>query len=98
MIEAFEGYGDKGSSFEFGNAQKLINMTAKYIASGMFTSKCGCGGNFQYCHCPMDSIMVDWIGYTYLDDSVRTNPAFLNSTGVMYPKVECSLKLLHQCT
>ena len=39
-----------------------------------------------------------WIGYTYLDDSGRTKPAFLNSTGAMYPKVECSLKLLYQCT
>ena len=41
---------------------------------------------------------VLWIGYTYLDDSGRTKPAFLNSTGAMYPKVECSLKLLYQCT
>lgn len=29
-----------------------------------------------------------WIGYTYLDDSGRIMPAFLNSTGVMYPSVE----------
>ena len=28
----------------------------------------------------------------------RTKPAFLNSTGVMYPSVECILKLLYQCT
>ena len=39
-----------------------------------------------------------WIGYIFLDDLGRTKPAFLNSTGVMYPSVECILKLLYQCT
>lgn len=39
-----------------------------------------------------------WIGYIFLDDFGRTKPAFLNSTGVMYPSVECILKLLYQCT
>lgn len=29
-----------------------------------------------------------WIGYTYLDDSRRIMPAFLNPTGVMCPSVE----------
>ena len=38
------------------------------------------------------------IGYIFLDDFGRTKPAFLNSTGVMYPSVECILKLLYQCT
>ena len=47
---------------------------------------------------PVDVVEPVWIGYTYPDDSGRTSPAFLNSTGVMYPKVECSLKLLCQCT
>ena len=41
---------------------------------------------------------VLWIGYIFLDDFGRTKPAFLNSTGVMYPSVECILKLLYQCT
>ena len=41
---------------------------------------------------------VCWIGYIFLDDFGRTKPAFLNSTGVMYPSVECILKLLYQCT
>ena len=39
-----------------------------------------------------------WIGYIFLDDPGRTEPAFLNSTGVMYPSVECILELLRQCT
>ena len=39
-----------------------------------------------------------WIGYIFLDDFGRTKPAFLSSTGVMYPSVEWILKLLYQCT
>lgn len=57
VINAFAGYGDDDSSFGFGNAQKLINMTAKYIALGIYMDDCREG--FQYCHCPMDGIMVD---------------------------------------
>ena len=57
VIEAFEGYRDGDSSFTFGNTQKLINMTAKYIALGIYMDDCR--ENFQYCHCPMDGIMVD---------------------------------------
>lgn len=57
VINAFAGYGDYDSSFGFGNAQKLINMTAKYIALGIYMDDCREG--FQYCHCPMDGIMVD---------------------------------------
>ena len=57
VINAFAGYGDDDSSFGFGNAQKLINMTAKYIALGIYMDDCR--EDFQYCHCPMDGIMVD---------------------------------------
>lgn len=57
VINAFAGYGDDDSSFGFGNAQKLINMTAKYIALGICMDDCR--EDFQYCHCPMDGIMVD---------------------------------------
>jgi|GEM_PF-6478843 len=44
------------------------------------------------------TVADEWIGYIFLDDFGRTKPAFLNSTGVMYPSVECILKLLYQCT
>lgn len=57
VINAFAGYGDDDSSSGFGNAQKLINMTAKYIALGIYMDDCR--EDFQYCHCPMDGIMVD---------------------------------------
>lgn len=57
VINAFAGYGDDDSSFGFGNAQKLINMTANYIALGIYMDDCR--EDFQYCHCPMDGIMVD---------------------------------------
>lgn len=57
VINAFAGYGDDDSSFGFGNAQKLINMTAKYIALGIYMDDCR--EDFQYCHCPMDGVMVE---------------------------------------
>lgn len=57
VINAFAGYGDDDSSSGFGNAQKLINMTAKYIALGIYMDDCR--EDFQYCHCPMEGIMVD---------------------------------------
>lgn len=47
---------------------------------------------------PGFNTLFAWIGYIFLDDFGRTKPAFLNSTGVMYPSVECILKLLYQCT
>lgn len=42
--------------------------------------------------------MCGWIGNIYLDSFSRDSPAFLNSTGLMYPSFEWSLKLLYQWT
>ncbi len=57
VCEATEKY-----KFTFGNAQKLVNMTAKY----MYLSIYGMDGyereryreKFKYCHCPMDGRMI----------------------------------------
>lgn len=51
---------EKGTlaEFTFGNAQKLINMTAKYMYISAYAND-GIRERFQCCHCPMDSIMVD---------------------------------------
>ena len=43
--------------FRFGNIQKLINMTIKYIYIGCYT-KPEIRSNFKECHCPMDGIML----------------------------------------
>ena len=46
--------------FTFGNAQKLVNMTAKY----MFLSTYGDeqkGELFGKCHFPMDGVMMEWV-------------------------------------
>ncbi len=48
------------SNFNFGNAQKLINITAKYFYIRNYHSKNkGDRDNFSCCHCPMDSNMKD---------------------------------------
>lgn len=58
VINAFAGYGDDDSSFGFGNAQKLINMTAKYMFISAYQDS-NKAKLFDQCHCPMDGIMVD---------------------------------------
>lgn len=47
----------KDKEFTFGNAQKLVNMTAKYMYLYCYydTSK---RELFENCHCPMDRIMI----------------------------------------
>lgn len=44
--------------FTFGNCQKVINMTAKYIFIATYANK-ELRKNFENCHCPMDSIMIN---------------------------------------
>jgi len=44
--------------FNFGNAQKLLNMIAKHMFVMCYNNleeRC----KFRYCHCPMDSVMLD---------------------------------------
>ena len=50
--------------FSFGNAQKLINITAKYIY-GICYSHPQLRTGFQYCHCPLDSIMLNKVWKMY---------------------------------
>lgn len=49
---------DPKNVFTFGNTQKLVNMTAKYIFIACYADE-ALRENFRFCHCPMDSIMVD---------------------------------------
>ena len=49
------------NKFTFGNAQKLINMIAKYMYIAYYQSedKAALREKFRGCHCPMDRIMID---------------------------------------
>ena len=51
-------YGE--NSFSFGNAQKLINMFVKYFYIKSYDDE-DLKQCFQFCHCPMDSKMIDYI-------------------------------------
>lgn len=44
--------------FTFGNAQKLLNMTMKYLYIMCYDNK-KLRENFRHYHCPMDGIMID---------------------------------------
>ena len=50
------------SGFTFGNIQKLINMTMKYLYIRYYD---GCRENFGCCHAPMDSRMIEIVGKMY---------------------------------
>ena len=45
-------------TFSFGNAQKLINMTVKYTYTFCYQN-IDLRYRFRYCHCPLDSIMLN---------------------------------------
>lgn len=57
--EAFKQHlnGEDGGDFTFGNAQKLVNMTAKYMFMATYKEP-ELRRQFEKCHCPMDSIIV----------------------------------------
>lgn len=57
VIKASENI-DKCNSFSFGNAQKLVNMTAKYMYIAVYQTE-SLRKKYRNCHCPMDSIIVD---------------------------------------
>ncbi len=62
--ESFKNYvkpkkdDEKSVTFTFGNTQKLINMTAKYMYIATYNNK-ELRKNFKCCHCPLDSKMRD---------------------------------------
>ncbi|XVG95958.1 hypothetical protein ACGCUQ_07175 [Eubacteriales bacterium KG127] len=51
-------YYDLKDKFTFGNAQKLINMILKYFYIIVYNQNY-LKNNFRFCHCPMDSIMLE---------------------------------------
>ena len=58
-------------TFSFGNAQKLINMTVKHFYTVCYSNRM-LRRNFQYCHCPMDGIMLQWVWKNYVEQEQRT--------------------------
>ena len=60
--------------FTFGNAQKLINMTVKHMYAVCYV-KPELRTHFQFCHCPMDSIMIDkvWKEYYKEANTIRSD-------------------------
>ena len=47
----------KHKGFTFGNAQKLVNMSAKYLYIACYANP-EMSTRFDFCDCPMDSIMI----------------------------------------
>lgn len=72
-INNFKDRPDSAGDFHFGNAQKLINMTVKHVYAHTYSIHLASGNSssirkhFQYCHCPMDSIMLERVWAEYKD-------------------------------
>lgn len=52
--------------FSYGNAQKLVNMTAKYLYIATYFND-DYKDKFKNCHCPMDSLIVESLIKNILD-------------------------------
>ena len=59
------------NDFTFGNAQKLINMTAKYFYIMCYKND-NLRKKFANCHCPMDSIMIKKVREKYKEQINKT--------------------------
>lgn len=58
-------------TFSFGNAQKLINIAAKHTY-GLCYYRPALRENFQFCHCPLDVTMRDYVWAQYLKTFGKT--------------------------
>jgi len=60
-IDSNKNTNNKNPVFTFGNAQKLINMCAKYVFTATYCNP-ELTEKFKYCHMPLDSYIIeDWI-------------------------------------
>lgn len=77
----------KQYGFTFGNAQKLINMTAKYMFVICYDEP-EKKARFKDCHCPMDGIMIQILkGYGKCKDIAPDFPwSRMKSDGKSIPK------------
>uniref|UniRef100_UPI0040297F59 hypothetical protein n=1 Tax=Eubacterium sp. TaxID=142586 RepID=UPI0040297F59 len=58
LCDEFNSEKNSDHQFTFGNAQKLLNMTMKYLYIMCYKNN-ELRDKFQNCHCPMDGIMID---------------------------------------
>ena len=79
---------DEDNHFTFGNAQKLVNMTAKY----MYLRSYGDPNErklFKFCHCPMDGTMIRIVKEKYPKASFKADYSWstLENSGDKIPGV-----------
>lgn len=58
LCDEFNSEKNSDHQFTFGNAQKLLNMTIKYLYIMCYKNS-NVRECFKKCHCPMDGIMID---------------------------------------
>ena len=67
--------GEKKLQFTFGHAQKVVNMSAKYLFISCYAEP-NLRDRFQFCHCPMDKYMIKGV----LDGREKSESVLTNST------------------
>jgi len=60
IIESLCDEENTNRGFTFGNAQKLVNMTAKYMFLSTYADP-EKRELYKDCHCPMDGFMMEWV-------------------------------------
>ena len=63
------GY-DGAASLKYGKAQKIVNMTFKYLFC--FDDACNYAGKFDECHMPIDSYILKWYNDWHPNSKVTT--------------------------
>lgn len=80
--EAFAGY----PSFTFGNAQKLVNMTAKYMYMATYCNEdMRSKFTLDNCDCPMDRIIIDFVAKELKDSNLMDLKGF---NGELYDELK----------
>lgn len=70
----------KKEDFTFGKAQKLINMTFKYLATSIyFDENENIRKNFELCYCPIDSIIAKKL--VQIKYEIDKNKGYFNEKG-----------------
>ena len=79
---------ESNQEFTFGNTQKLINMTVKYIYISAYVQRCEEFRNlFADCHCPLDRRMAAVVGKEFDETDDEAAQVIKEESSDIYKKI-----------
>ena len=79
---------ESNQEFTFGNTQKLINMTVKYIYISAYVQRCEEFRNlFADCHCPLDRLMAGMVREEFDQADDEAAQVIKEESSVIYKKI-----------